>query len=258
MARELSMSLVQGRRRGWSRRHFTHHMALALGTLAVRARCTRGCSLHLGRNVRRSLHTISLKFLYGGGDRTGAGSRSRLDKRRPHVPPRLAQISRDEALLPVRQSGCIGLAAAAAAAGCVRPRRRYPPARCMHVHRAGPLHPNQYHTLSQKTDRPTRLQESFTPPEPRFLSSFFLLRRLFPARTPTASPVPTRHSNTSPPPNAGSDLRTTRETLTQFPGPALRLLQFAPLHVRINKNAQGSVHVQLQLQLQIHFISIKT
>lgn len=22
----------------------------------------------------------------------------------------------------------------------------------MHVHRAGPLHPNQYHTLSQKTD----------------------------------------------------------------------------------------------------------
>lgn len=101
-ARELSMSLVQGRRRGWPRRHFTHHMALALETLAVRARCTRGCSLHLGRNVRRSLHTISLKFLYGGGDRTGAGSRSRLDKRRPHVPSRLAQISRDEALLPVR------------------------------------------------------------------------------------------------------------------------------------------------------------
>lgn len=150
MARELSMSLVQGRRRGWPRRHFTHHMALALETLAVRARCTRGCSLHLGRNVRRSLHTISLKFLYGGGDRTGAGSRSRLDKRRPHVPSRLAQISRDEALLPVRQSGCIGLAAA----GFLRPRRHHPPARCMHVHRAGPLHPNQYHTLSQKTDRP--------------------------------------------------------------------------------------------------------
>lgn len=98
--REQSMSLVQGRRKGSSsRRHFTHHMALvAPGTLCVRAHCTRGCSLHLGRNIRRTLHTISPEFLFGGGDRT-TGSRSRLDKRRPHVPPRprLVPISRDEA-----------------------------------------------------------------------------------------------------------------------------------------------------------------
>lgn len=100
--REQSMSLVQGRRKGSSsRRHFTHHMALvAPVTLCVRAHCTRGCSLHLGRrrNIRRTLHTISLEFLFGGGDRT-TGSRSRLDKRRPHVPPRprLVPISRDEA-----------------------------------------------------------------------------------------------------------------------------------------------------------------
>lgn len=165
--REQSMSLVQGRRKGLSsRRHFTHHMALvAPGTLCVRAHCTRGCSLHLGRNIRRTLHTISLEFLFGGGDRT-TGSRSRLDKRRPHVPPRprLVPISRDEARC------CRSVCLAAPALGrpssplVSRPR----PPRCMHVCIApAPLHPNQYHTLLQKTD-PTS-GGSFAPCSPEFL-----------------------------------------------------------------------------------------
>lgn len=92
VAFELCVLLLvhQGRRsRGFPRRHITHHMALALVTLGGRARCTRRCSIHLGSsdNVgRRSpLHTISLGFLFCGGDHIITGSRSRLDKWRPHV-----------------------------------------------------------------------------------------------------------------------------------------------------------------------------
>ncbi|KAJ3634776.1 hypothetical protein MTP99_007721 [Tenebrio molitor] len=73
---------------------------------------------------------------------TLVGRRSRSRCRLPTTSWLAAAISRDEepALLPPCSARLAAL--------------HHPPhpLRPMHVHRAGLLHPNQYHTLSQKTD----------------------------------------------------------------------------------------------------------
>lgn len=92
-------------------------------------------------------HEISPELSSGGGDLT-TGSRSRLGKRRPHVPNLFAvPISRDEsrgvAGPPVWLQRPCTLSSPAPTPATHR----------MHVCIApAPLHPNQYHTLSQKTD----------------------------------------------------------------------------------------------------------
>lgn len=160
---------------------------MALALVVALLHCTRGCSLHLGRgsNIRRtssSLHTISPEFLSGGGDRRTTGSRSRLrlrlDKRRPHVllscvrtsipppRPRLVLSFRSREMRRRAVAGTfVWLHQLFSRRVSSSPTSPTAPVGCMHVCIApAPLHPNQYHTLLQKTD-PTS-GGSFAPCEP--------------------------------------------------------------------------------------------